>query len=187
MEMKSGANAESMAEGSMNWNAKVEKSVAASEVSERPNVRAHTDGCCLGNPGPGGLGVVLEQGDRRKEISEGFAHTTNNRMELLAAVRALESLKQPCKVVLHSDSKYVVDGISKGWARSWRAKNWRKSSGGFAVNPDLWGRLLDLCAQHQVEFRWVKGHAGDVENERCDVLAKAAAQLKDLPADPGYP
>lgn len=156
-------------------------------TAERPFVAAHTDGCCLGNPGPGGLGVVLIQGDRRKELSEGFARTTNNRMELLAAIRALESLKQPCRVALHSDSKYVVDGMEKGWARGWKVRNWRKSSGGMAVNPDLWDRLLELCTRHRVEFRWVKGHAGDTENERCDVLAKAAAQGQGLPPDPGYP
>ena len=113
--------------------------------------------------------------------------TTNNRMELLAVIRALEALNQPCQVTLHSDSRYVVDAIAKGWAKKWRANGWQRNKREKAVNPDLWGTLLDLCEKHEVEFRWVRGHAGDVENERCDRLAVEAAHQPDLPADPGYP
>ena len=113
--------------------------------------------------------------------------TTNNRMELLAVIKALETLNQPCRVVLHSDSRYVVDAISKGWARKWQANGWQRNKREKAVNPDLWETLLRLCQTHEVEFRWVRGHAGDAENERCDRLAVQAAKQPDLPADPGYP
>ena len=150
-------------------------------------VQIHTDGACLGNPGPGGYGVVLRYGDRSKELSGGFRLTTNNRMELLAVIRGLEALNQPCQVVLYSDSKYVVDAVEKGWAVKWRANGWMRNKREKAVNPDLWARLLDLCATHDVEFRWVKGHAGIADNERCDRLAVAAAKGKGLAEDPGYP
>jgi ribonuclease HI len=129
----------------------------------------------------------LRYGDHRKELSGGYRLTTNNRMELLAVVKALETLNQPCQVTLHSDSRYVVDAMAKGWAKKWRANGWQRNKREKAVNPDLWGTLLDLCEQHAVEFRWVRGHAGDVENERCDRLAVEAAHQPDLPADPGYP
>lgn len=146
----------------------------------------HTDGACLGNPGPGGYGVVLRYGDRRKELSGGYRRTTNNRMELLAVIKALEALTQPCQVILHSDSRYVVDAMERGWARQWQANGWRRNRQEKALNPDLWERLLQLCDRHAVEFRWVRGHSGNAENERCDRLAAQAAKQPDLPADPGY-
>ena len=134
-------------------------------------VEIYTDGACKGNPGPGGYGVVLLSGGRRKELSGGFRKTTNNRMELLACVEGLRSLKRPCSVVLTSDSSYVVNAIEKGWAKRWRSKNWMLSPGKPAKNSDLWKQLLELCAEHTVKFHWVKGHAGHPENERCDALA----------------
>ena len=150
-------------------------------------VKIHTDGACLGNPGPGGYGVVLRYGEHSKELSGGFRLTTNNRMELLAVIKGLEALNQPSQVVLFSDSKYVVDAMAKGWAVKWRANGWQRNKRERAVNPDLWARLLELCAEHDVEFRWVKGHAGVADNERCDRLAVAAAKEHNLPEDPGYP
>ncbi len=150
-------------------------------------VEIHTDGACLGNPGPGGYGVVLRYGANRKELSGGFRLTTNNRMELLAVIKALEALPQPCRVTLHSDSRYVVDAMTKGWAQRWRANGWQRNKREKAVNPDLWEALLDLCAKHEVQFRWVRGHAGDKENECCDRLAVEAARQPGLPDDPGYP
>ena len=134
-------------------------------------VTIYTDGACSGNPGPGGWGAILMYGPHRKELSGGEAHTTNNRMELTGVIMALSALKYPCKVRLTTDSKYVVDGVTKGWAKSWRKKGWKKSDGKPALNPDLWGQLLDLLDVHDVEFSWIKGHAGHEENERCDRLA----------------
>jgi ribonuclease HI len=150
------------------------------------NVTLYTDGGCIRNPGPGGYGVVLMYNSRRKELSGGFRRTTNNRMELLAAIAGLEALKEPCRVSLHSDSQYLVYAIQKGWARKWQSKGWMRSNKEKAINPDLWERLLKLCDTHDVQFHWVRGHAGNPENERCDQLARAAAQQPDLPADPGY-
>lgn len=138
-------------------------------------VYLYTDGACRGNPGVGGWGAVLKYKDVRREMSGGEALTTNNRMELLGAINGLEALKEPCSVILTSDSKYLVDGMTKGWARSWKAKNWKKADGKQALNPELWDRLLSLCDIHKVEFIWVKGHAGHPENERCDALATAYA------------
>lgn len=149
-------------------------------------VEIHTDGACLGNPGPGGYGVVLRYGDHRKELSGGYRRTTNNRMELLAVIKALEALTQPCQVILHSDSRYVVDAMERGWAKQWQANGWRRNRQEKALNPDLWETLLQLCDRHEVEFRWVRGHSGNAENERCDRLAAQAAKQPDLPADPGY-
>ena len=149
-------------------------------------VTIYTDGACIGNPGPGGYGAVLLSGDHRKELSGGFANTTNNRMELLAAIVGLEALKKPSKVTLYSDSRYLVDAIEKGWALKWQANGWMRNKRERAVNPDLWEKLLDLTKQHDVEFRWVRGHAGNKENERCDKLAVAAAKGRNLPADSGY-
>ena len=134
-------------------------------------VEIFTDGACSGNPGPGGYGAILRYEGHEKELSGGEAQTTNNRMELTAVIVALEALKFPCKVILTTDSKYVVDGIEKGWAKSWRENGWKKKDKKPALNPDLWGRLLDLLEVHEVEFNWVKGHAGHPENERCDALA----------------
>jgi len=145
-----------------------------------------TDGACTGNPGPGGYGAVMLFRDRRSELSGGYRLTTNNRMELMACIRALQALKMKCSVVLHSDSRYVVDGITKGWARRWEANGWKKSATRRAINPDLWAELLDLIDQHEVEFVWVEGHAGVPENERCDHLSVSAAQKKSLPPDLEY-
>lgn len=155
-------------------------------ISLSNQVQIHTDGACLGNPGPGGYGVVLRMGDHERELSGGFRLTTNNRMELLAVIKGLETLTRPCRVVLYSDSRYVVDAMEKGWAVKWRANRWQRNKRERAVNPDLWARLLDLCATHDVEFRWVRGHSGVADNERCDRLAVAAAKQSGLPDDPGY-
>jgi len=152
----------------------------------RKNVVIYTDGACMGNPGPGGYGVVLLYDRHRKELSGGFRRTTNNRMEMMAAIVGLQALNQPCEVTLHSDSKYLVDAMAQGWAKKWQANGWKRNKKDYAKNPDLWQQLLDLCNHHQVTFRWVKGHAGHPENERCDELAVAAAQAADLPVDGGY-
>ncbi len=137
-------------------------------------VEIFTDGACSGNPGAGGWGVVLRFGVHEKELSGGEAQTTNNRMELTAAIRGLEALKEPCCVRLVTDSKYVADGITKGWARSWQKNGWRKADKKPALNVDLWERLLELIDTHEVTIDWVKGHAGHPENERCDILAVSA-------------
>lgn len=134
-------------------------------------VYIYTDGACSGNPGPGGYGAILKYGENIKEISGGAADTTNNRMELLGVITGLESLKRPCRVILTTDSKYVVDSVTKGWAKKWKANNWIKSDKKKALNVDLWEKLLALLEIHNVEFCWVKGHAGHPENERCDQLA----------------
>ena len=139
-------------------------------------VEIFTDGACSGNPGPGGWGAVLRYGERERELSGGEEHTTNNRMELTACIMALKALKEPCKVSLTTDSQYVVNGITKGWAKGWRQNGWKKADKKPAVNPDLWGELLDLLAEHQVTFNWIKGHAGHPYNERCDRLAVEAIE-----------
>jgi ribonuclease HI len=149
-------------------------------------VTIYTDGACLGNPGPGGYGVVLLSGDHRKEISEGFRLTTNNRMEILAAIIGLEALRAKCRVTLHSDSQYLVNAMHLGWAARWRANNWLRNKREKALNPDLWERLLHCAEPLDVEFRWLRGHAGDPENERCDQLAMAAAKGENLATDFGY-
>lgn len=150
-------------------------------------VTLYTDGACSGNPGPGGYGVVLLYGSHRKELCGGYRRTTNNRMELLAVIRGLEALKERCGVALYSDSRYVIDALAQGWARRWRANGWRRNRRGDpAINPDLWGRLLDLCDAHEISYHWVKGHAGDAENERCDQLSTAALARPGLPADEVY-
>ena len=134
-------------------------------------IELFTDGACSGNPGPGGWGVVLRYGEHEKELCGGEKETTNNRMELTAAIMGLSALKEPCKVRLVTDSKYVADGITKGWAESWQKNNWRKADKKPALNPDLWEKLLELIKTHDVTIEWVKGHAGHPENERCDRLA----------------
>ena len=138
-------------------------------------VTIYTDGACSGNPGPGGWGAILMYGEHKKELSGGEAQTTNNRMELSAAIEGLAILKEPCDVTLYSDSRYLCDGINKGWAKSWRKNGWRKADKKPALNADLWERLLDLLETHAVKLVWVKGHDGHPENERCDRLAVAAA------------
>ena len=139
-------------------------------------VTIYTDGACSGNPGPGGWGAILMYGPHKREISGGEAATTNNRMELTAVISALELLKEPCQVELWSDSKYVIDALEKGWAKGWRARGWVKSDKKPALNPDLWERLLDLCDTHTVRTHWVKGHAENPYNNRCDELAVAESQ-----------
>lgn len=140
------------------------------------HVDIFTDGACSGNPGPGGYGVLLRFGNNEKQLSGGFKETTNNRMELLAAITGLKALKEKCEVSLYTDSQYVANGINKGWAKSWRAKGWKRSGNEPALNPDLWSELLDVIALHDVQIIWVKGHAGHPENELCDRLAVEAAK-----------
>ncbi len=145
-------------------------------------ITIYTDGSAKGNPGNGGYGAVLFSGKHQKEISEGFRLTTNNRMELLAVIKALESIKKPgAKVKVYSDSKYVVDAVERGWLFNWEKKAFSKSK-----NPDLWRRFLQVYRKHEVVFQWVKGHAGDPLNERCDVLAVKAAESGNLQIDTGY-
>ncbi len=136
-------------------------------------VTIYTDGACSGNPGPGGWGAILSYNGREKELSGGERQTTNNRMELTAVISALEALKEPCAVELYSDSKYVIDALQKGWAVSWRKKNWIKSDKKSALNPDLWEKLLNLTEIHEMRYHWVKGHADNEYNNRCDALAVA--------------
>jgi ribonuclease HI len=149
-------------------------------------VTIYTDGGCTPNPGPGGYGIVLIYGGNRREVSGGFRRTTNNRMELIAAIRGLQSLKEPCHVTLYSDSQYVVNGITKGWALRWKSKGWVLSNKRPAENVDLWEELLQLCAMHTVGFEWIRGHTGHPENECCDRLAGDASRAKDLPIDSIY-
>ena len=139
-------------------------------------VELYTDGACSGNPGPGGWGAILIYKGIEKELSGGEASTTNNRMELTAVIEGLSALKESCIVELYSDSKYVIDGLSKGWAASWRAKGWRKADKKPALNPDLWEVLLSLTEKHQMRYHWVKGHAENPYNNRCDELAVAESK-----------
>ena len=139
-------------------------------------VTLYTDGACSGNPGPGGWGAILEFQGVEKELSGGESSTTNNRMELTAVIEGLSALKEPCIVELYSDSKYVIDGLSKGWAVSWRKNGWRKADKKPALNPDLWEKLLNLVETHQLRYHWVKGHAENPKNNRCDELAVAEWQ-----------
>ena len=141
-------------------------------------IKIYTDGACSKNPGPGGWGAVLIYKSHRKEISGADAQTTNNRMELTAVIKALKCLKEKCKIELFTDSKYVCDSIKKGWAESWRNNNWKKSDKKPAINADLWEVLLNLISKHDITFNWVKGHAGNIENERCDELA--TSEIKKL-------
>jgi len=134
-------------------------------------VEIFSDGACSGNPGPGGYGVILRFGEHIKELSGGEHETTNNRMELTGVIKGLDALKEPCEVTLTTDSKYVVDSVTKGWVYGWKSKGWKKSDGKPALNVDLWEQLLPLLQKHKVNFVWVKGHAGHPENERCDKLA----------------
>lgn len=142
-------------------------------------IKIFTDGAAKGNPGPGGYGAILDYKGKRKELSEGFRKTTNNRMELLAVIRALEAIKKPgWDVLIYSDSKYVVDAVEKGWVNGWEKKGFKGKK-----NVDLWKQYLELARKHKVRFQWVKGHAGHPENERCDQLAVQAAEGYDLQAD----
>ena len=148
-------------------------------------ITIYTDGAAQGNPGRGGYGVVLLSGPFRKELSAGYAHTTNNRMELMAAIVGLEALNRPCAVELYSDSKYLTDAFNQHWIDSWIAKNWNRGKSGPVKNIDLWKRLLNAKEKHQVRFIWVKGHAGHPQNERCDQLATSAADGDGLMVDEG--
>ena len=147
---------------------------------EMKKVEIFTDGACSGNPGPGGYGVILRYNGVVKELSGGEATTTNNRMELMGAIAGLSALRQPCRVTLYSDSKYLVDAIQKRWVYGWRSRGWMKSNKEPALNVDLWEQLLPLLERHSVELVWVKGHAGHPENERCDQLAVAAANAAKI-------
>ena len=151
-------------------------------MATRPTIYLYTDGAASGNPGPGGYGAVLKCGDARKELSGGFARTTNNRMELLAVIKGLEAIKWENAVVeVWSDSSYVVKAITEGWLEGWITKGWKK-----VKNPDLWQRFVPLYRSHRVTFHWLKGHAGHPENECCDRMAVQARSLEGLPADEGY-
>jgi len=149
------------------------------------HVVLYTDGACIGNPGPGGYGVVLLHGDHRKELSRGFRLTTNNRMEILACIVGLQALKEPSAVTLYSDSQYVINSMTKGWARRWKKNHWKRDDQD-VPNADLWEKMLDLCDKHQVRFNWVRGHAGNKENERCDQLAREAALGFEMAIDTVY-
>jgi ribonuclease HI len=146
-------------------------------------VNLYTDGACSGNPGNGGYGAILEFNGIKKELSEGYSNTTNNRMELRGVIKGLEALKEPCQVTVTSDSKYVVDAFNKGWLENWVNKGWVKSDRKPVLNKDLWERLLELTKKHKVSFCWIEGHNGHRENERCDCLAVEASKSDNLKKD----
>ncbi|MBD5646316.1 MAG: ribonuclease HI [Desulfovibrio sp.] len=152
------------------------------------HVIIHTDGSCLRNPGPGGWAAVLTHPDSaaRRELSGGFRRTTNNRMEIMAVIAALEALKEPCAADVYTDSQYVRNAVEKGWLASWQAKNWVKADKKPVLNVDLWQRLVPLLARHKVRLHWLRGHAGHAENERCDELARTRAGEPDLEPDTGF-
>jgi ribonuclease HI len=142
-----------------------------------------TDGACSGNPGPGGYGVIMRYGEGEKELSGGFRNTTNNRMELMGAIAALEALTEPCEAAITTDSQYLVNAVEKGWVYAWKQNGWRKKDRKMALNIDLWEKLLVSLAKHNVTFNWIRGHTGHPENERCDALAVAASLKQNLPED----
>lgn len=156
------------------------------ESAALQRVIIHTDGGCKGNPGPGGFGVVLVAGRHRKELSAGFRLTTNNRMELRAAIAALELLNAPCEIELHSDSKYVIDAMTKKWVEGWKKRGWMTAGRTPVKNKDLWIRLVAASQPHKINWCWVKGHAGHAENERCDELANLAVARKEFLEDVGF-
>ncbi|MCS6889678.1 MAG: ribonuclease HI [Chloroflexus sp.] len=166
--------------------AEIESVLAIPTDTSAETVIMYTDGSAIGNPGPGGYGVVLRYNSHYKELSGGFRLTTNNRMELMACIAGLRALKRPMAVIIHSDSAYVVNAMRKGWARRWQAQNWMRTESEPVKNADLWAELLQLCEYHQVEFVRVPGHSGVPDNERCHALAIAAAQQADLPPDEGF-
>lgn len=149
-------------------------------------VEIYTDGSCLGNPGPGGWAALLRFGEHSREISGGAALTTNNRMELLAAIKGLEALKRPCPVQLFTDSRYLCDAVNKKWLEGWQKRGWKKADKKEVLNQDLWKRLLPLLNTYRPELSWVEGHSGHPENERVDSLARAEAAKPDLPPDEGF-
>lgn len=154
-------------------------------MSELKQIKIYTDGSCLGNPGPGGYGIVMKYKQQTKELSDGFKLTTNNRMELLAPIIALEALYEPCNIILTSDSQYMRQGITQ-WIHGWKKKGWITSTKTPVKNVDLWKRLDAVSQIHQMDWRWVKGHAGHAENERCDDLARWAAEAKPEQEDENY-
>ncbi|MFN7943374.1 MAG: ribonuclease HI [Thermoanaerobaculia bacterium] len=155
-------------------------------TGERPRVTIYTDGACSGNPGPGGYGVLLVADGGERELARGYRRTTNNRMEILAAIAGLETLREPCEVALHSDSQYLVHAITKGWLANWRRNGWKKGDKSPVANVDLWRRLLPLLETHRIAWIWIRGHAGHDENERVDQLAVAALKSGALAVDEGY-
>lgn len=152
----------------------------------KKHITLYTDGSAIGNPGPGGYGVILRYGEHRRELSGGFRLTTNNRMEIRAAIEGLRALKEPCAVTLYSDSQYLVNAINQGWVKRWQAQGWMRTKKEPALNVDLWLELLPLLEKHEVTFIWVRGHADNPDNERCDLLARQAAAQSNLPPDAGY-
>lgn len=176
------------AEAFMSQQAKEPPDIDKEESNELQDgtIVIYTDGGCTNNPGPGGYGVVIKNGKETQELSGGYRLTTNNRMELTACIVGLSTLEEPSSILLYSDSKYVVDGISKGWAKRWQSNGWMRNKTEPAVNPDLWEQLLALCDEHEVNFRWVKGHAGNEGNERCDALATKAVLGGQLLSDDVY-
>ena len=163
-------------------------SIGSKPTMADPNgeIIIHTDGGASPNPGVGGYGVVLQKGTRRKELSAGYQLTTNNRMEMMGVIVALQALNESSKVVLHTDSKYIVDSVTKRWVYGWKKRGWKKSDGKRPENVDLWEVLIALLKDHKVDFRWVKGHAGNIENERCDALVAEARSHNNLLVDTGY-
>lgn len=153
---------------------------------EIPDIELFTDGGAEPNPGKGGFGIILRYKGREKEFFAGYEFTTNNRMELMAVIYGLERIKTKAKITVYSDSKYVINGIVKGWAKKWRENNWIRKKNAFALNKDLWKRLLEVVEKHEVKFNWVKGHAGHVENERCDYLANLGIHSENKANDEGY-
>mgnify|MGYP006284253831 CR=1 FL=1 len=150
-------------------------------MAEKETIEIYTDGCSHGNPGPGGFGVVLIHKDKRKELSKGFKHTTNNRMELLAVIEALKAVrKKDHKIIIHTDSRLIVDAVDKNWLNGWAKRNWKKADKKPVLNSDLWKQLIPLLEKYDVEIKWVKGHAGIEENERCDELANEAADYPEF-------
>lgn len=148
-------------------------------------VNIYADGSCLNNPGPGGYGVILRYKEHEKELAAGYKLTTNNRMELTAVIVALNSLKEPCRVQICTDSQYVKNGITS-WIKTWKKNGWKTSTKAPVKNRDLWQQLDEACQRHELQWTWVKGHAGHAENERCDVLARTAAQGSNLAIDAGF-
>ena len=149
-------------------------------------IEIYTDGACSGNPGPGGWGVVLLYQGNKKELAGYQPETTNNRMELFAAIQGLAALREPCEVTLYSDSSYLINAFEKHWLDNWQRNNWLTSARKPVKNQDLWQRMPALLARHEVHFHWLKGHAGHAENERCDELARGEAVKKNLPEDTGF-
>lgn len=150
------------------------------------HVTIYTDGSSRGNPGPGGFGTLLVYQGQHKELSGGYAKTTNNRMEIMAALAGIEALSEPCQITLYSDSRYLVDAMSKGWLHGWKKKGWSRGPNKPLKNVDLWKRMAEAVRDHKISWQWVKGHAGHPENERCDELATSAADRRGNPSDSGF-